>query len=739
MKLRNKVLSLILPLFLLVVFLSHVLNSYFLERELRKNLGLQLNLTAGFLKQMTDDLIKDAAVDLEVLSLNESLVDLINYKKYHLKEEETLKARELRKLLTKILATRSAYLQFRLVDSKSQASVLEVRSDHLAHVSKWVSCPSVDSKISRDGLSADARAESRHSEYTTIAPPFYDPRLGDYVLRMSSDLVQNSIKVGVVTVDLSLSRLFNTVSKLNLASGAVAVITDADGRVFTSEAIPRTCPGSLPSVAHFGFFDHWVQSRALEIPHLGFNLQMVSNSEAIETIERSLNRNVLPVLLVIFLFNCFFVYLISKKISKPAEEIVRLLGGDIFSNEVGAHFFGSRLSHTSVEMERIGEALDQVFARMHHYHQDSIRLEQYRSKAIVASQFAHDIRSPLAALNMVTGDLMQIPEGERLLIRSAIYRINDIVNALEARYIDQQGYQLQRSSQEVGDLSQVPLGSVLLSGVLDSIVSEKRSLYRPRLGVVIELALNQDSYGLFARIHESNFKRVMSNLMNNAVEAIDVQGLVKVELTACQDRILVHVIDNGKGIPRRILSRLGEMGMTFNKAGGSGLGLFNAKNVVQDWGGELNIESEEGVGTRVTVNLPRAEAPNWFVSGIEVKDDLSIIVVDDDISIHQIWKQRLERLAPGLKNISLNHFSSIDSFCDFYPTYSSKESLFLIDYEFLGQAETGLDLIERLAIQTQSILVTSRFEDREILRRCEEAKIKVLPKSLASIIPWVEV
>ena len=63
------------------------------------------------------------------------------------------------------------------------------------------------------------------------------------------------------------------------------------------------------------------------------------------------------------------------------------------------------------------------------------------------------------------------------------------------------------------------------------------------------------------------------------------------------------------------------------------------------------------------------------------------------------------------------------------------KGVFLIDYELLGQSQTGLSIIESLEISSNSVLVTSRYEEPDIKKRCNELKIKILPKSLAGFIP----
>jgi len=54
-----------------------------------------------------------------------------------------------------------------------------------------------------------------------------------------------------------------------------------------------------------------------------------------------------------------------------------------------------------------------------------------------------------------------------------------------------------------------------------------------------------------------------------------------------------------------------------------------------------------------------------------------------------------------------------------------------VDYEFSGHKQNGLEIIAAMKIQGQSALVTSRHEQREILDRCTELNVRIIPKALA--------
>ncbi|MBI4239123.1 MAG: HAMP domain-containing histidine kinase, partial [Deltaproteobacteria bacterium] len=247
---------------------------------------------------------------------------------------------------------------------------------------------------------------------------------------------------------------------------------------------------------------------------------------------------------------------------------------------LGKHIMEIRNSYTSITHQQI----------------------KLQAQANIAAQVAHDIRSPLTALRVVAGHLAEVGEEKRVMIRNAVQRIEDIANDLAGR---------KAAAGPTGKESPAPehLSVQLLSSLIEPLISEKRMQLRARLGVEIGCALDASAYGLFARVQPVECKRLLSNVINNAVEALDGAGTVTVTLGQADDVPQIIVADTGHGIPPDVLPRLMQRGATFGKAGGSGLGLFHARTTVERWGGTLALASTVGHGTTVTVTLPPAEAP----------------------------------------------------------------------------------------------------------------------------------
>jgi len=145
---------------------------------------------------------------------------------------------------------------------------------------------------------------------------------------------------------------------------------------------------------------------------------------------------------------------------------------------------------------------------------------------------------------------------------------------------------------------------------LNSLVMESVEIVRPLLNknkVNMDIKIPEN----YELVCEQNLlQMVISDLIMNAIDAISGNG--KISISAHKDEnektIIVTVIDNGSGIPKKVIPFVFEpFYTTKSKIKGTGLGLAVAKNVVQEHNGEISIESNPGKGTKVTITLPQIQ------------------------------------------------------------------------------------------------------------------------------------
>ena len=102
---------------------------------------------------------------------------------------------------------------------------------------------------------------------------------------------------------------------------------------------------------------------------------------------------------------------------------------------------------------------------------------------------------------------------------------------------------------------------------------------------------------------EEALRRVFMNIIRNSIDASEEGGEIVVRAYATHARIEVTIQDKGKGIPREDLKRIFDPYFS-RKRGGTGLGMSIAKRIIDRHHGHINVASEEGKGTTVTVSLP---------------------------------------------------------------------------------------------------------------------------------------
>lgn len=442
---------------------------------------------------------------------------------------------------------------------------------------------------------------------------------------------------------------------------------------------------------------------------------------------------VLSVYLLISLISLYVVHRLERRTTSTLVEFLKDSGVSVNANH--------GLIGVLNEIRTIGTQLEQ--AKM----QERLFINA-KAQAELAAQVAHDIRSPLAALDAVITSVNQVPEKKRLIIRNAVNRIKDIANhlleinrrSLNTRFIKQQEQNggFDKIAEDSSQAYQESLGSAfLLSSLIEPLITEKRLQFCSKGNINITADLDDNSYGLFAKVEPRECKRILSNLINNSVEASGEKGEIKITLSAQNEQIVLKVQDNGKGIPPDILPKLGQRGKTYGKTGGSGLGLYHARTTLESWSGSLSIESEVGKKTIVTLKLPAATPPSWFISKLTIPFETTVIVLDDDPTIHQVWEERLNFLGSKEKGIAIIHCSTPNEFRQWVQTNpeSSLKATCLTDYELLGFKETGLDVVERLNLTQRTILVTSRYEEKTILERCQRLGVRIIPKNLVGFVP----
>ncbi len=263
---------------------------------------------------------------------------------------------------------------------------------------------------------------------------------------------------------------------------------------------------------------------------------------------------------------------------------------------------GKKFNANLSGIEATGE-IREIIEHIQTIYKQVLAAQQDAALGQFAAQVAHDIASPLTALEMVASDPNK-SEDNSLLLQNAILRIKDIASSL----IVKRG-RVTSAALPGLDIEEIT-SPVRISDLIERILKEKKIQYHLKKDLKFEFNQIEKYRDIFVSVHIGQMQRVLSNLINNCVESFSGPGKVEILLEADSAEVKIIVKDNGSGIPAAILPTLMERGASHGKANGSGLGLFHARQKVESWQGKLVIQSVLGQGTSVIIKLPRKLSSN---------------------------------------------------------------------------------------------------------------------------------
>jgi signal transduction histidine kinase len=225
----------------------------------------------------------------------------------------------------------------------------------------------------------------------------------------------------------------------------------------------------------------------------------------------------------------------------------------------------------------------------------SLLKENERMAAIgeTAAMVGHDLRNPL-----------QVIVGSIDLIKKRLNKRGDSSDGREIeKWVDKIDAQTDYMNKIVSDLQDYSRNikptreeadvEALLGDVVSSV----------DISGDVDVSIVLDEGCARARVDETLMKRLFTNLILNAVQAMPDGGSLSIRGSLQGDDVVISVEDTGVGIRKENLDEIFKPLFT-SKAKGTGFGLSVSKRIVDAHGGTISVESEEGVGSTFTVKLP---------------------------------------------------------------------------------------------------------------------------------------
>lgn len=242
--------------------------------------------------------------------------------------------------------------------------------------------------------------------------------------------------------------------------------------------------------------------------------------------------------------------------------------------------------------------------------QENQEFQRHEVMYQVASQVAHDIRSPLSVLNSIASTLTRDDEVEkRELIENAIKRLRGISDDLlkfknEKNKIALEPEEDRRKVLEGMEI----LTSLNIGSTIGLLMKEKAYEYQKDSRIKFLYRSEKPSVIVRFGIPKTALERIISNFVNNSVDAVVSDGAIAIELFFRGSSAQIVISDKGCGIPPEILNSLGKSELSFGKIGnaGTGIGYKGSRDLLESYGCTVAIKSQVNTGTQITVTIPES-------------------------------------------------------------------------------------------------------------------------------------
>lgn len=326
----------------------------------------------------------------------------------------------------------------------------------------------------------------------------------------------------------------------------------------------------------------------------------------------------------------------------------------------------------------------------------------------------HDFKSPLMLMGEIINLLEdKIPKQQFNRLVLSVKNIRQITSDL----LDQH----RKQTQDINP--NMELSYCLLPNLINEVIQQKVIEWKDNPCQINFTVFTEDI--IWINTIDIEFKNIISNLLNNAYEAMSTQkGDIEMNLNSKNTKAYhLTIKDLGCGIPKNELQNV--LNGKSLKEKGNGIGLSSAIKFITASKGLLTVESQENIGTTINITLPKISLPKILTNIINIQNNSEIIVFDDDPTIHTKWQKKFT--GSNIRPICFLNLDNFTPWIDQQQDISNK--ILLIDYELGDQVENGLSILKKYNIQ-HGYIITSYAEQAWCQSLVSDTRYSLIPKSI---------
>ncbi len=312
----------------------------------------------------------------------------------------------------------------------------------------------------------------------------------------------------------------------------------------------------------------------------------------------------------------------------------------------------------------------------------------------------------------------QLKESQQDIQRNALLQIKGIANELE-------------SSTKTSGIKNITDSKInYITALLVKYIQEKELLCS-KATIKLTYSIAPKAWFQLSTINTNELYRVISNLINNAIEACEYSAKkrIKLEINYADNPPSYYLIvkDSGTGMTQEQIQKALSQTLTTTKKTGHGLGLQHAVNAINNWGGRLKISSALNEGTEINIALPTIEKPpTWWTNALNSTGYDSAIILESDTFHHQLWDSIL--------TIPVIHcYSAIETL---HSMQNDHKQLLLLNVNNATYHNHFHSVILAKKLENNTYIITTEYNSQWAQVLCQNHHLKLLPKPL---LPYINI
>ena len=457
------------------------------------------------------------------------------------------------------------------------------------------------------GMASLATVRWTSEKNVNISEITYSPLHRGLVIYLSRQVLSPPLGlIGEVVIALNFDKVIALVLEVKVGEQGYAFMVDQQGRTiahpffrpyeynlskYPDPRLREFVVNMLMGEAGWKTYYHMGEKAAAyaPVPAMNWSLAVTIPIEEYKKEAIAIRQNVAQVVAAIVLLTALVVGILSYNLLRPVRRLVaateRIAGGDL-SQEIAVK--------SNDELGSLTQSFNRMMRNLREIQSELIRSEKLISMGRLSAGVAHEIRNPLNAMKGAIIYIQRRRSWDPLIQEYAQLMLEEI-ERLDL-FVREFLYFAKQSAPK----------PVLTN--LNELIRNTFTLFDERLRQKM-IAITENLHPALSSVYVDphQMEQVLLNVVINAIDAMPQGGILQISSLAGGEgekpKAVIRIRDSGVGIPENQLRNVFDPFYS-TKDGGTGLGLPISLGIVESHGGELRIQSVEGQGTEVVIELP---------------------------------------------------------------------------------------------------------------------------------------